>query len=109
MTVPFDPRADEAAESRGPGRRPQAADAWVLEVQPGGLRGGRDEDAAVERRSRRDPAGGPTPSVGAAPAEGLDGGRAGAGPLRHRPARRPPGDVPLRVRTPEAAGAAPLG
>src|SRR5262249_39063380 len=47
--------------------------------------------------------------VGAVPAEGLHGGRAGAGPLRHRAAGRSPGGVPVCVRTPEPAPAAPRG
>src|SRR3954453_14634760 len=37
MTVPLNPRADEAAESRSRGRRPQALGAWALEIQAGGF------------------------------------------------------------------------
>src|SRR6266705_2468492 len=47
--------------------------------------------------------------VVAVPAEGLHGGRAGAGPLRHGAAGRAPGGVPVRVRAPVPAGLAALG
>src|SRR3954454_6391664 len=46
--------------------------------------------------------------VVALPAEGLDGGRAGAGPLRHGAARRAPRSVPVGVRAPVPARALPL-
>jgi hypothetical protein len=45
----------------------------------------------------------------AVPAEGLHGGRAGAGPLRHGAAGRAPGGVPVRVRTPVPARVPPIG
>src|SRR3954471_1416368 len=41
--------------------------------------------------------------VVAVPAEGLHRGRAGAGPLRHGPAVRTPGGVPVGVRAPRPA------
>src|SRR5229473_238456 len=50
-----------------------------------------------------------TSVVVAVPAEGLHGGRAGAGPLRHGAAGRAPGGVPVRVRTPVPARVPSLG
>ena len=47
--------------------------------------------------------------VVAVPAEGLYGGRAGAGPLRHGAAGRTPGGIPAGVRAPVPARAVPLG
>jgi hypothetical protein len=47
--------------------------------------------------------------VVAVSAEGLDGGHARAGPLRHGAAGRAPGGVPVRVRAPGPARAASLG
>src|SRR5256885_2404513 len=59
---------------------------------------------------RRLPAGGatssptePTSVVVALAAEGLHGGRAGAGPRRHRPAGRAPGGDAVGVRAPVPA------
>src|ERR671913_1165687 len=45
----------------------------------------------------------------AVPAQGLYGGRAGPGPLRHGAAGRAPIGVPVRVRAPVPARVAPLG